>query len=271
MSNNAKLAWGSVGVVVLGALAATSIVSVSKGHVGVQSSFGAVSETTLAPGLHVIAPWRSLYRMSTQTQKNEEPSTVPTASGLPVQVQATMLYHLRPEAAPKMAKEVGDAGYEERVIDPVFKNTVRDVCAKYPAEALYSADRQKLELEIQNKTQTDLEQRGIVVESVMLLDPVLPASVVERIQAKAGAEQDAQRMQFVLQQKEAEAKARVVEAQGIADAQKIIKKDLDDNYLKYLWIDALKESAKHNNATIYVPTGYDGMPLFKNIHPGKDK
>lgn len=151
----------------------------------------------------------------------------------------------------------------------MFKNVVRDVCAKHPPEALYSNQRQSIEAEITARTQAELEPRGISVEAVMILDPVMPDVVVARIQAKVGAEQDAQRMEFVLKQKELEAKAKVAEAKGIAEAQQIIKKDLDDNYLRYLWIEALKESAKHNNATIYIPTGGDGMPMFGRVREGK--
>lgn len=240
-------------------------VTIDKGHVGVVAWFGDVQDKTLDPGPHLINPFKSVYRMNTQTSKNEEPATVPTSNGLSVQMKATLLYHLDPVKAPKMAREVGSSKYEERVVDPVFRNNVRDVAAKYPPEAFYSADRQKIETEIMARTQKDLDERGVIVEAVMLLDPVLPQVVQDRIQAKVGAEQDAQRMEFVLKQKELEAKAKVVEAKGIAEAQQIIKKDLDPHYLAYLWIEALKESAKHNNAVIYVPTGNDGMPMFKAL------
>jgi hypothetical protein len=83
------------------------------------------------------------------------------------------------------------------------------------------------------------------------------------VEAKVAAEQDAQRMEFVLKKESQEAERKRLEAKGIADAQAIIKKDLDPHYLTYLWIEALKEGAKHNNAVIYIPTGTDGMPMFK--------
>lgn len=257
-----------VGIVGIGLVAiifgwVTMWVTVGKGEVGVLSWFGDVQDKTIPPGPHLVHPFKTVYRMNVQTQKNEEPATVPTSNGLMIEMNATMLYHLDPDGAPKMAREVGSKDYEKRVIDPVFKNNVRDVTAKYPPEALYSDARQKIETEIRSRTQQELETRGIVVEAVMILDPVLPKVVTERIQAKAGAEQDAQRMEFVLKQKELEAKAKVVEAKGIAEAQQIIKKDLDDNYIRYLWVMALKE---HSGSIIYVPTGNDGLPFFKTVH-----
>lgn len=260
------------------------LVTVPKGHVGVMSLFGDVKDETLSPGMHVVGPFKAVYRVDVRTVKNEEPAVVPTANGLSVEIKAVMLYHLKPDQAPKMAREVGvgvtsikpadkDKAvvpdvpvYESRVVDPVFKNNVRDVCAKYPPEDLYGPDRDKIEKEIFARTQAELDARGLAVEAVMILDPVLPKEVTDRIKAKVGAEQDAQRMEFVLKQKELEAKAKVVEAEGIAKAQQIIKKDLDDNYIRYLWIEAMKA---HPGAIIYVPTGADGLPFFKPVHGGK--
>jgi|SRR5579883_473876 len=240
-------------------------VSIGKGEVGVLSWFGDVQDATLEPGPHLVHPLKTVYRMNVQTQKDEEPATVPTKNGLPVSMKATLLYHLDPSRAPAMSREVG-RDYQDRVVSPYFKNVVRDVTAEFLPEAFYSADRSVIEARIANRLRVDFEARGLVVESVMLLERVLPELVRQRIEAKVGAEQDAARMEFVLKQKELEAKAKVVEAKGIAESQNIIKKDLDDNYLRYLWIEALKESAKHNNATIYIPTGADGMPFFTAVH-----
>jgi prohibitin 1 len=250
--------------------------SVGKGDVGVVSTFGNVSDEPLQPGMHFVMPWKAVYRMTTQTQKDEEPAKVPTSNGLAVEMKATLIYHLRPESAPALAKEVGHIGYQDKVVSPYFRNAVRDVTAEFLPEALYTAERAKVEARIKDRVSKELEKHGFEVEAVMLLDPVLPQVVQDRIQAKVAAEQDAIRMESVYKQKELEGKtnkrvkeldaeAKVIEAKGIADAQAIIKKDLDHNYLVYLWIEALKESAKHNNATIYIPTGTDGMPYFANV------
>lgn len=249
---------------------------VPAGHVGVVSSFGSVADDTLpAGGPYLVAPWKKVTYMSCQTQKNEEHASAPTKNGLTVQMTAVLLYQLKPGSAPNMLRQVGE-NYEERIVDPYFKNAVRDVCAEYEPEALYTVNRKTVEEGILTRIRGELEPLGIEVKDTMLQDPQLPPVVTERIQAKVAAEQDAIRMQSVFKQREQEAlankrqkeldaEAKVIEAKGIAEAQQIIKKDLDDNYLRYLWIEALKESAKHNNATIYVPTGSDGMPFFKNV------
>lgn len=276
--DNRNWNWGAVGIGagVVGFVLLTfgylfMWVTVPKGHVGVLSTFGSVSDKTMDPGAHLVLPWKKVYRMGCQTQQDVENASVPTKKGLTVSMNATLLFHLDPAKAPAMAREVGDSDYQSRVVSPYFRNAVRDVAAEYDAEAFYTAERVTVEARVLERVRKELDGRGIVVEAVMLLDPKLPKVVTDRIEAKVGAEQDAARMEYVLKQKELEAKAKIVEANGIAEAQKIIKKDLDDNYLRFLWIEALKESAKHHNATIYIPTGPDGMPFFKEVHPGKEK
>lgn len=277
------LVAGAVALVVgILTLPFTLVWGIPAGHVGIVSVFGEVSDETLpAGGPYFVKPWKSVIRTSVQTQKNDEPATVPTKGGLAVNMHSVMLYKLDPAAAPRVRREVGEK-YEEVLIDPYFKNAVRDVCSEYAPEALYTNERVQVEAAVLARVQKELGPRGIIVESIMLQDPVLPPVVADRIQAKVAAEQDAIRMQSVFKQreqeglankrtKELEAEAKVIEAKGIAEAQNIIKKDLDENYLRYLWIEALKESAKHNNATIYIPTGTDGMPLMKTVHPGHDK
>jgi prohibitin 1 len=155
--------------------------------------------------------------------------------------------------------------YEEVVVFPQFRSAVRSATTKYEAKDLYTVHREQVEDDLAKAVRTALGLRGILVESVLLRDIQFPQAVKERIEAKLAAEQDAQRMQFVLQKEKQEAERKRVEAQGIADAQQIIKKDLSHEYLIYLWIEALKEGAKHNNAVIYVPTGTDGMPLFRGV------
>lgn len=241
--------------------------SVPSGHVGVVSAFGAVQEDTLPPGgPYLVLPWKRVQRLNVQTTKNDEPATVPTKGGLSVDLHAVLLYRLDPVKAPSVVREIGDK-FEDKVIDPVFKNAVRDICAEFAAEALYTEARQSVEGRVLGRLQNDLAPRGFVIEQVMIQDPKLPQVVKDRIEAKMGAEQDVQRMEYVLRQKRLEADAKVVEAEGIAKAQAIIQKDLSREYLVYLWISALKE---HTGSTIYVPTGSDGLPFFGQLKPAAE-
>ena len=176
----------------------------------------------------------------------------------------SLLYALSKGAVVDVYKTVG-VGYEDVLVKSQFRSALRGATVHYKAEDLYTANREKIEEEIFKSIKDMLGKRGILVEAVLLRDMLLPALVKQSIESKLAAEQDNLRMSFVIQQAEKEAERKVKEARGIADAQTIIKKDLDHNYLVYLWIEALKETAKHNNAVIYIPTGADGMPLFKQV------
>jgi regulator of protease activity HflC (stomatin/prohibitin superfamily) len=78
----------------------------------------------------------------------------------------------------------------------------------------------------------------------------LPASVKTTIESKINAEQEAQKMQFVLQKEKQEAERKRVEAQGIADYQRIISVNLTDKQLQYEQIKAQKELAASPNTKI---------------------
>jgi len=249
--------------------------SIPTGSVGVMYSFGAINDQTLQPGgPYLVLPWKSVHRINLQTKRNEEEMTIPTKGGLPVKVKGVLLYRVDPAKLTTLLAAVGEE-YEKVLVDPYFKNAMNDVGAEYAPEALYTDARTEVERKITAHLNKDLAPQGFIVEQVMIQEPHLPESVKSRIEAKASAEQDALRMAYVFKQKEQEgltnkrqkeleAESKVIEAKGIADAQAIIKKDLDSNYLRYLWIQALKEN---HGATVYVPTGSDGMPLFKEMHP----
>jgi prohibitin 1 len=264
--NGAKVAGVAVAVLFCLALVGgcAGCAKVPAGHVGVVSTFGKVADEPLAEGLSAVAPWRSVKNVSVQTREHKESCSAPTREGLTVQIEASLLYSLEPAQAPTVYRTVGE-NYEEVVVFPQFRSAVRSATTKYEAKDLYTVHREQVEDDLAKAVRTALGLRGILVESVLLRDIQFPQAVKERIEAKLAAEQDAQRMQFVLQKEKQEAERKRVEAQGIADAQQIIKKDLSHEYLIYLWIEALKEGAKHNNAVIYVPTGTDGMPLFRGV------
>lgn len=273
-----------VGVLFLVCGGCCVVPSVEPGHVGVVKSFGDMSDNPFpAGGPYLVRPWASVIRVNVQTQKNDEELSIPTKGGLTVKMHAVLLYKVRPERAASLLRETANGKYEEVLVDPIFKSCVRDVCANHVPEDLYDGTaRADIEYQILAKVQKELDPRGFACDAVMIQDPQLPGVVTERVQAKIAAEQDAIRMQSVYKQreqeamankrqKELEAEAKVIEAKGIADAQAIIQKDLSHEYLVYLWIEALRDCAKHNNATIYVPTGSDGMPMFQSVKPPAKK
>ncbi len=256
--------WVSIVCCIAFLLSTGCTASIPAGHVGITHKFGDVDNGTLPEGLNWVKPWTTVERMSVRTFEIKETADVPTKKGLTVGLEASWFYHLDAGKATDVYKKLG-LNYDKAFLETQFRSAMRDATSKYEAEDLYTANRTAIETELFNISKTLIEDRGIVLESVRLRDVKLPKVLADRITEKLSAEQDMMKMTYTLQQAQKEAERKVVEAKGIADAQAIIKKDLDPHYLSYLWIEALKESAKHNNATIYIPTGTDGMPFFKQV------
>jgi regulator of protease activity HflC (stomatin/prohibitin superfamily) len=257
---------GGVCAFVLLALCFLSFACVPAGHVGVVTTFGDISDDILESGLHwPVAPWRRIVSMSVQTQQEKERANAPVKGGLSVTLEASILYSLRKESAADMYRRVGK-DYAYVIMEPAFRSALRSATAKHAAEDLYSAERSSVEADIEKGVQMLFDKHGLMCERVLLRDMELPPTIKASIERKLAADQDAQQMEFVITKARKEAERKAIEAKGIADAQVIIKKDLDDNYIRYLWVEALKV---HSGAVIYVPTGADGLPFFREVHGGK--
>jgi prohibitin 1 len=257
------LVFGTIAAVFL---LATCVTYTSNGHVKVISSFGHVHERTLDPGLNFVLPWQTTHSLKTLTVKEDEEAEVPTSERLTVKIGVKLNYSIERDKVHSLYRKYGGNHLEVAIV-PNLQAALRNCALNYKAEELYSAKKEVIEESIESHLRKSLSEQGIVIEQILLTDLIPPATIKERIEAKMAAEQEAKRMEYVVQKETQEAERKRVEAKGIADAQQIIKKDLDDNYIRYLWILALKE---HKGAIIYVPTGNDGLPFFKKVHePGQ--
>jgi len=237
------------------------IAIVPAGHVGIQNTFGSVSSDVIYPGLLVKGPFTAIISMNIQTQEVKESASVPTSEGLIVGLETSLLYRINPANAANLYKTVG-MNYQEVIINPNLRSAIREVTSKYEAKALYAGDkRDVLATEIEAKVRMNLEERGIIVEKVLLRDLILPDQIKQAIELKLQREQESQAMEFVLTKEQKEAERKVIEAQGIKDSQDIINKTLSTQYLQYLWISQLNE----NPNIIYVPIDSQGLSLFRDV------
>ena len=246
----------------VGALAG-SVRVVPAGYVGVVDLFGVVDPKPLKSGLNVVNPLVRVVPMSIRTQEDKETMSVPSKEGLTIDLEISTLYRLQPERAAEVYRTVG-RDYDEVVFKPQFRAVVRGVTAGSEAKALYTSERELLASQIQEHLQGMVEDRGLVIESVLPRKITLPPTVRDAIEQKLKAEQDAERMKFVLQRETQEAERKRVEAGGIRDAQAIIAESLTSQYLHYLWINTLNQ----NPNVIYVATEAN-MPLFRTSDPSE--
>ena len=176
-------------------------------------------------------------------------------------VDLTVLFRILPSDAPKILKEIGE-DYKNKVVRPITRTMIRDNAVYYDAVALYSLKRNEFQTRIYNDIEKNFKKRGLVLEQLLIRNINLPNSVKQTIESKINAEQDAQKMQFVLQKEKQEAERKRVEAQGIADYQKILSTGLSDKQLQYESIIAQKELAKSPNAKVIIMGSSKGTPII---------
>jgi regulator of protease activity HflC (stomatin/prohibitin superfamily) len=258
-------------VVVLVGVSIACVVQVEPGQVGVQKLFGKVNNNILESGLNIINPLVQVvmfdirtenYTMSGVTDEGskmgDDAIRVLSADGLEVIVDLTVLYKVVPSEAPRILQEVG-IDYRNVLVRPICRTKIRDNAVYYDAVALYSTKRDEFQSRIFATIETNFKERGLLLEQLLVRNLTLPASVKASIESKINAEQDAQKMTFVLQKERQEAERKRVEAQGIADYQKILSTGLSDRLLQYEMIKAISASP---NAKLIFMTNGKNLPIL---------
>jgi prohibitin 1 len=250
------------GLIVVVILFFASVVSVPTGHVGVLTLFGRVTGETLGEGIHMINPLKSVQKLSIQTQAVKESASVPSNEGLILALDTSLLFHLDRTKAAEVYQKVG-ANYAEKIIEPTMRAAIRASTSAHTANALYTNARELVQQQIQDELTAQLAPRGVIIENVLLRDVQLPAMLKGSIEAKQQAEQDALRMSFVLQKEKQEAERKRIEAQGIADFQKIVAQGISPQLLEWKGIEATEKLATSGNSkVVVVGNTKNGLPLI---------
>jgi len=265
--NLAKYARGFIiggPILMIIGISLSCFIQIDAGQVGVKKLFGKVQSDVLESGLHFINPLYEVEKLDIKTQNytmsgvhdegsksGDDAIRVLTADGLEVTIDLTVLYRLIPVDAPKLVRETG-VDYEYKIVRPIARTRIRDNAVYYEAVALYSTKRDEFQNRIFKGIEDDFKKRGLLLENLLVRNITLPAAVKGTIEQKIQAEQESQKMQFVLQKEKQEADRKRIEAQGIADYQRIISESLTDKQLQYEQIKAYKEMALSQNAKIIV-------------------
>jgi regulator of protease activity HflC (stomatin/prohibitin superfamily) len=266
------LKWGGLLIAVIGLLSA-SVVQIGAGEVGVKILFGKVQNDVLTSGLHFINPLMDVQKLDVKTQnytmsavkdegakEGDDAIRVLTSDGLEVIIDLTVLYKVLPVDAPRILKETG-LDYTDKIVRPLARTKIRDNAVYYDAVSLYSVKRDEFQGRIFQSIAGEFQKRGLLLEQLLIRNISLPQAVKTSIEQKMSAEQDAQKMQYVLQKEQQEAQRKRVEAQGIADYQHIISESLTDKQLQYESIKAQLEIAKSANTKVII-VGKGSTPVM---------
>src|SRR5262249_18089816 len=218
--------------------------------------------TTLKSGLQFVNPMARVTEMSTRTQEIKETMDVPSKEGMTMNIEVSVLYHLDPDKAADLYRTVGP-NYAEVLLEPQFRSVTRGVTAGYEAKALYTSERERLAQLIATDLKQLVEPRGILIEAPPMRKLTLPAKLRDAIEEKLSADQESQRMQFVLAKETQEAERKRIEARGIADFQQIVTQGISDKLLEWKGIEATQDLAKSANSKIVIiGNSKNGLPLI---------
>lgn len=252
--------FGYLSILTIGLMSLGSCTVVRQGEFGVKRTLGKYNDNVYTSGLRTFNPFTSqIIKVSAQTENIEVSVVIPSREGLSIQSEVSILYRVKSKKdAPDLLRNVGE-DYEETVILPVFRSAVADVTSKYYAKDMHSGNRAEIEVAIRDLMMKTLDTKGILVESVLLKSIVLPKSLAKAIEDKLEAEQQAQRMEFVLQQEQREAERMRIKAAGVRDANQIIAEGLTPGILQFKAIEAWLQLSQSPNSKIVISNGT--MPL----------
>jgi prohibitin 1 len=250
---------GVLGVLALG----ECFTQVPAGHVGVVDFFGIVSQRTIPSGINFVNPLASVHKFSIQTDEHKETMQVLSREGLTIGLEISALYRLNPDSAARVYQTIVGGDYQNIILIPNFRSISRSVTASFQASALYSTERERLGIAIQEELARTIAPRGITVESTPLRNVALPTQLTEAIEQKQRADQEAQRMEFILLKEKQEADRKRIEAKGIADFQTIVAAGISEQLLRWKGIEATEKLANSQNTkVIIVGAGKDGLPII---------
>jgi regulator of protease activity HflC (stomatin/prohibitin superfamily) len=234
----------AIALFIIGILS-SCVKQVDAGYIGVQSLFGKIQNRILPSGLSLINPLAQVREVDVRTQNytmsgvhdegekaGDDAIRVLTKDGLEVSIDLSVLYRVNESTAPKLIRNIG-VEFKDKIIRPVTRTKIRDNAVLYDAIELYSTKREQFQSGIFKSIDDEFVKRGLILENLLVRNITLPQTVKLTIESKINAEQDAQKMQFVLAKEKQEAERKRVEAQGIADYQHIISTGLTDKQLQY--------------------------------------
>ncbi|MFT6355278.1 MAG: regulator of protease activity HflC (stomatin/prohibitin superfamily) [Cryomorphaceae bacterium] len=240
----------------------SSCVTIRQGTVGVKRTIGKIDENVVPPGARLYNPFATrIIVVPVRTENLEVSLDLPSKEGVNVLAEISILYHVEQLKATDVIGNIG-MDYENVVILPVFRAAAADVSARYMAKDMHTGNRYEIETEIKEQMMKILGDRGFAIEAVLMKSIQLPQGLYASIEDKLQAEQESQRMEFVLQKERQEAERRTIEAEGIRDANRLISEGLTPQIIKYKAIEAYRELSKSPNAKVIIGGG-DQMMLME--------
>ncbi|MFD1613852.1 prohibitin family protein [Gelatiniphilus marinus] len=247
-------------------LLSKSAVTIGSGEAGVLfKTFGegvVIDEPALGEGFHIVAPWNRVYVYEVRQQEITEKMNVLSSNGLDIKLEASVWFQPDFKNLGKLHQEKSEM-YKERVLLPAIRSAARSVVGRYTPEQLYSSKRDAIQQEIFEETKKIVQDQYIQLNEVLVRDVTLPSTIKDAIERKLKQEQESLEYEFRLVTAAKEAEKQIIEAQGKADANRILSASLTDKILQDKGIEAtIKLSESPNSKVVVIGSGDSGMPII---------
>lgn len=243
-----------------------STITIKSGQAGVlYKTFGGgvvTDEPSLGEGFQIVAPWNKVFIYEVRQQELFEKMQVLSSNGLEIQLEASAWFQPYSGKIGSLHQEKGE-NYISRVIQPAIRSAARSVVGRYTPEQLYSSKRDVIQTEIFVETKKILDKQYIQLNEILVRDVTLPSTIKDAIERKLKQEQESLEYEFRLVTAKKEAEKQIIEAQGKADANRILSASLNDQILKDKGIEATIQLSKSpNSKVIVIGSGKSGMPII---------
>jgi regulator of protease activity HflC (stomatin/prohibitin superfamily) len=257
-----------IGFIILMIFLAKASVTINAGQSGVlfrTFSDGVQTDRTYGEGFHIIAPWNKMIVYEVRQLERVEKMAVLSSNGLEISVEVSMWYQPMLSKLPLLHQQKGQ-DYSERVVAPAIRSATRSVIGRYTPEEIYSSKRDVIQAEIQIETKKILNSQFVQLNEILVRDITLPATIKTAIENKLKQEQESLEYEFKLSKARKEAERQIIDAEGKANANRILNASLTEKILQEKGINATLDLARSPNAKVIVIGDKDGMPLILGNH-----
>ncbi len=263
-----NLVIGVIGVIVALIALLNSVVTIGPGEAGVIFRPLGMGVDTVHPplseGVHIVAPWNTVYVYNIRQQQLFETMKVLSQDGLDIKLDASIWFQPVVKDLAKLHKFRGRS-YVDDVLKPAVRSATRSVVGRYTPEQIYSTKREAIQQEIYDETRKILANQYVQLNKILVRDVTLPTTIKTAIERKLKQQQEALEYEFKLQKEKKEAERKRIEAQGIRDFQHIVTEGISDKLLRWKGIEATLKLAESPNAkVIVIGSGKDGLPIILN-------
>lgn len=223
---------------------------------------GTEMSTIYSEGFAWHLPWNTIYTYTVQVQEAKESLKLLTSDGAMVTLDVSVWYRPVIEKLDSLQVTIGP-NYYEVVVAPALRGESRSIAGRFTPEEIYSTKREEIANLMLNAVQEKMKDKFVRFESIMIRDVTLPQRISDAINEKLASQQEAQRMEFILLRETQEAERKRIEAQGIADFQKIVSAGINDKLLEWKGIETTEKLATSPNAKIVIiGSQKNGLPLI---------